>query len=142
MNFSTVDSNYIFYENKMLGVPRIRQVKVRPDSCTIASGFRSEIKHCYAAYSSSAEDTRSFGLANTTAWKYSTAEQTGQRKYSALLNTYEGGGFYVDLTRDSNSSNEIIDQLFNGLWIQRGTRVIFFDVTIYNANVNLFCVIK
>ncbi len=28
------------------------------------------------------------------------------------------------------------------MWIGRGTRYIVIDFTIYNANVNLFCVIK
>jgi hypothetical protein len=28
------------------------------------------------------------------------------------------------------------------LWLDRGTRVVFLDFTLYNANINLFCQIK
>ena len=36
----------------------------------------------------------------------------------------------------------ILRELKEGLWIKRGTRYISLDFQIYNANVNLFCVIK
>jgi len=28
------------------------------------------------------------------------------------------------------------------LWLDRGTRVVFIDFTVYNANINLFCIVK
>jgi len=36
----------------------------------------------------------------------------------------------------------IIKELKEALWIGRSTRVIFVDFTVYNANINLFCVVK
>ena len=36
----------------------------------------------------------------------------------------------------------IIHELKEGLWVNRATRAVFIDFTVYNANVNLFCVIK
>lgn len=39
-------------------------------------------------------------------------------------------------------SRDILASLRENLWIQRGTRAIFIDFTVYNANINLFCVIK
>ncbi len=32
--------------------------------------------------------------------------------------------------------------LKDNLWLNRGTRVVFLDFTVYNANINLFCQIK
>ena len=58
---------YIFYENKLLGVPRIRQLKVTNSSCVVHSDFRDDIKQCYAPYSESVEDKQAFGLLNGTA---------------------------------------------------------------------------
>ncbi len=55
-NVSESESNMIFYENKMLGVPRIRQLKVRNDSCTVHDDFKNEIKQCYDTYAESIED--------------------------------------------------------------------------------------
>jgi hypothetical protein len=28
------------------------------------------------------------------------------------------------------------------LWIDRGTRLVIADFTVYNANINLFCIVK
>ena len=37
-------TGYIFFENKLLGVPRIRQVKVRNDSCVVHRDSADDIK--------------------------------------------------------------------------------------------------
>ncbi len=55
-NVSTDELNMIFYENKMLGVPRIRQLKVRNDSCTVHDDFKNEIKTCFDTYAETIED--------------------------------------------------------------------------------------
>ena len=58
---------YIFYENKLLGAPRIRQLKVRNDSCTIHDDFQDQIEECYDSYAVTVEDRMTFGLKNGTA---------------------------------------------------------------------------
>ncbi len=141
-NLSNDETNFILYESKLLGAPRIRQLKVRPDSCAIPSDFKTEISYCYSMYAPSVEDKRPFGWANSTAWNHTDANKTGLREYSGLISTYGAGGFYIDLKRNRDDTAAIINELFNGLWIDRGTRVVFIDFTIYNANINLFCVIK
>lgn len=35
-NVSDSDLGYIYYENKLLGVPRLRQLRVKNDSCTVS----------------------------------------------------------------------------------------------------------
>lgn len=59
--------SFIYYENLLLGVPRIRQLKVRNGSCSIPQDLRDEIKECYDVYSVSSEDRAPFGLRNGTA---------------------------------------------------------------------------
>jgi len=39
-------------------------------------------------------------------------------------------------------SLDIISTLKEYRWLDRGTRALFIDFTVYNANINLFCVIK
>lgn len=58
------------------------------------------------------------------------------------MNSYDGGGFVMDLAQDANTSLEIIKYLFDNLWIDRGTRAVFVDFTVYNANINLFGQVK
>ena len=47
-----------------------------------------------------------------------------------------------NLRETAAGTKEIIKELKEGLWIGRGTRYVTVDFTIYNANINLFCVIK
>lgn len=61
------DDKKILYENKLLGVPRIRQVKVKNDSCVIHAYFRRLFVHCYDLYSEEDEDKETFGLRQATA---------------------------------------------------------------------------
>ena len=46
------------------------------------------------------------------------------------------------LGSSSNESSSIIAELQELLWIDRGTRLVIADFTVYNANINLFCVVK
>ena len=62
------DGNYIYYENKMLGVPRLRQLRVAPGTCKVYSLFQNSIPDCYDAYTIFNEDKTPYGIynANTT----------------------------------------------------------------------------
>jgi len=140
---------YLYHVNKLLGVPRIRQLKVRNDSCTVHPDFASEIKVCYDAYSASNSETRPFGditqlttLTNETAWTYSTAKETNGSSFTGDMADYDGAGYYIDLTNDPVTTAAIVAELKKNKWIDRGTRAVLIDFTTYNANINLFSVIK
>lgn len=61
------NQSFIFYENLLLGVPRLRQVKVRNDSCSVHEDLRDGVPDCYNVYTPSNEDTAPFGPKNGTA---------------------------------------------------------------------------
>ncbi|GIY70542.1 polycystic kidney disease 2-like 1 protein [Caerostris darwini] len=61
------DDRNILYENRLLGSPRIRQLRVRNDSCNVHSDFKKAITQCYDVYNPHIEDTEPFGLMNGTA---------------------------------------------------------------------------
>lgn len=61
------DARKILYENKVLGVARMRQLRVRNNSCIIHSYFIRHFRNCYSKYSSSAKDTAAFGSKQGTA---------------------------------------------------------------------------
>ncbi|PAA70221.1 hypothetical protein BOX15_Mlig009158g1 [Macrostomum lignano] len=136
------ETNFIYYENKLLGVPRLRQLRVRNNSCNIASNFKDTIPFCYSTYSSSAQSKDPFGYMNSTAWNYTSDDILDGQSYSAQLASYPSGGYYIDLGRDRDTTLAIVNELYSGLWVDRATRVAFVDFTVYNANINLFCVIK
>lgn len=52
--------------------------------------------------------------------------------------TYKGGGYAINLGRAVERSAKLISSLRDENWIDQLTRAVFFEFTIYNANVNLF----
>lgn len=56
------NSSRIYYENILLGVPRVRQLKVRNNTCKVYSSLQSLMDECYDRYTSKNEDLADFGL--------------------------------------------------------------------------------
>ena len=46
----------IMYENRILGLPRIRMLKVTNTSCDVEPSFQGAIRKCYASYAQDHED--------------------------------------------------------------------------------------
>ncbi|XP_037533787.1 polycystic kidney disease 2-like 1 protein [Nematolebias whitei] len=136
------DQSFIYYENMLLGVPRIRQIKIKNNSCQVHQDFKNEISGCFDVYNEKKEDDLSFGLINGTAWTYHTEKDIKGSSYWGLLTTYSGAGYYQDLNRTKEVSANVLTELMDNVWLDRGTRVVFIDFSTYNANVNLFCVIR
>ncbi|XP_064572721.1 polycystin-2-like protein 1 [Zonotrichia leucophrys gambelii] len=134
--------SYIYYENLLLGVPRMRQLKVKNNSCVVHDDFKEEISGCYDVYSEDKEERVSFGLINGTAWRYHSEEELGGSSHWGRLTSYSGGGYYIDLKMTREESAEALQVLKEKLWLDRGTRVVFIDFSVYNANINLFCVLR
>uniref|UniRef100_A0A3Q3LYW7 Polycystic kidney disease 2-like 1 n=1 Tax=Mastacembelus armatus TaxID=205130 RepID=A0A3Q3LYW7_9TELE len=136
------DQSFIYYENMLLGVPRVRQIKIKNNSCKIHKDFQNEITGCFDVYNEKKEDDLSFGLINGTAWTYHTEKELNGSAYWGLLATYTGAGYYQDLSRTKEESAAMLTELADNLWLDRGTRAVFIDFSTYNANINLFCVIR
>ncbi|NXF97048.1 PK2L1 protein, partial [Eubucco bourcierii] len=134
--------SYIYYENLLLGVPRMRQLKVKNNSCVVHDDFKEEISGCYDVYSEDKEERASFGLINGTAWRYHSEEELSGSSHWGRLTSYSGGGYYIDLKLTREESAEALQVLKEKLWLDRGTRVVFIDFSVYNANINLFCVLR
>ncbi|RUS85640.1 hypothetical protein EGW08_006586 [Elysia chlorotica] len=136
---------YIYYENKLLGVPRLRQLRVSTNSCTVNPEFSTFITDCYSMYDRDLESTEPFGdpsaTNNDTAWMYRSEDELQGFPYWGKIEFYSGAGYTRDLAINRQDSAKIIDDLKSKLWIQRGSRAVFISFTVYNANINLFCVI-
>lgn len=60
--YNVKNSSRIYYENILLGVPRVRQLRVRNNTCDIYPAFRSLVSDCYNKYTVENEDFADFGL--------------------------------------------------------------------------------
>ena len=75
-------------------------------------------------------------------WNYQTEDELDGSGHWGKMTTYGGGGYVQNLALNKADSMAIIDKLMQNLWLDRGTRAVFVDFTVYNANINLFCVIR
>ncbi|XP_010123541.1 PREDICTED: polycystic kidney disease 2-like 2 protein, partial [Chlamydotis macqueenii] len=135
------DSSHIYYENLLLGVAQIRQLKVRNNTCSIYPYFRTFLEDCYSEYRYQVEDRSEFGLRNEPEWGYTSASSLSPW-YWGSMGFYSSGGYIFTLPKSKQESMEKLVFLRQNSWLTRGTRVVFIDFSTYNANINLFCVIK
>lgn len=137
----------VMYENRVLGLPRIRQIKVHNISCSIPEDFKKAIRVCFAPYSESGEDQQRYDpdfrkYTAEEAWLYQSGDILGSAWHSGQISSYSGAGYSQTLHYLKNETYAIVAELKQGLWITQGTRFVSIDFTVYNANINLFCVVK
>jgi polycystin 2 len=85
----------ILFANRILGVPRIRQLRVKNDSCKIPTVFQESITVCYDHYSPEIEDESEFGpnpgrkYTEADAWRYQ-----GSEIYQSIILSFESVGLF------------------------------------------------
>ncbi|XP_059101869.1 polycystin-2-like protein 2 isoform X3 [Peromyscus eremicus] len=139
--YNLKNSSRIYYENVLLGVPRVRQLRVRNNTCKVFSVFQSLMSDCYNKYTAENEDLSDFGLKRDTEWKYSPPPANAPWHWG-FVGVYRDGGYIFTLSKSKSETRTKLADLRLNSWITRGTRVVFIDFSLYNANVNLFCVIR
>ena len=115
---------------------------MRNNSCIIPEDFQAYIHECYDSYTDANEFKKWFGTSNDTAWVYQDESDLGSSPFEGKVATYGGGGFAQDLGLWYQDSKSKVDDLFESLWIDRGTRAVIMDFTLYNGNINLFCIVR
>ena len=75
-------------------------------------------------------------------WRYRSQRELDGSKHRGVIDSYDGGGFAQNLGVDYQESRDVIDELKRDSWLDRGTRAVFIDFTVYNANINMFCVVR
>ncbi|VEL29063.1 unnamed protein product [Protopolystoma xenopodis] len=74
-----------------------------------------------------------------TIWTYWNSSFLDSDTYWGDQGYYSGAGAYVDLSRNLEKTTQIIKDLFENLWLDRATRAVFLQFTLYNPNMNIFC---
>ncbi|NWI57222.1 PK1L2 protein, partial [Calyptomena viridis] len=139
--------------SKLVGSARIRQVRVKGDTCPISPKLQHVAEECHAPYSLQTEDTSVYGEHwNTSAfdnsshlssaWQYQSQSKLRGNPSWGKLATYGGGGYVIHLGTEPENASRILQYLFNNVWLDTFTRAVFVEFTVYNANVNLFCIIS
>ena len=74
------------------------------------------------------------------AWHYKTTAELKTRPFLGHLALYRGGGYKVDLGSTIGSASSVLDDLKLNEWVDKYTRAIFVEFTVYNGYSNLYCV--
>ena len=128
-------SRFLNGYNRIIGPVRLRQLRVRPDSCPIPAMFAGTIDTCYAPYAKDLEEKSSFGPAGEPQlWRHSEADELDGMDANGRFATYSGGGYVVDLPTNASSAAATVASLKANGWIDRATRAVFIDLGCFNAN--------
>lgn len=71
-------------------------------------------------------------------WKYIDAHEIWGISRMGEYNTYSGGGYILKFVKNRESAFFMLGELFKYDWIDRKTRAVFLEFTLYNPNVNIF----
>ncbi|KAM3607032.1 uncharacterized protein V6R79_000867 [Siganus canaliculatus] len=152
-NLFGVHSGFITDGNsKLVGNARLRQLRVQRSSCELDQSMIHFVPDCLAPYSWEAEDMGSYSPGwnqsltddNSTRsipWTYHTQTELRAHPVWGNMALYRGGGFVAELGPDFHNASSTLEYLFRNKWLDQYTRVIFVEFTVYNANVNLFCIV-
>ena len=132
----TETAKYVFGQNRIIGAIRLRQLRVRSDSCEIADRFKGIFDECYGDYNDDATDKSEFlGI------EYQTHSELENTITWGRLDRYGGGGHVVDLPPNSQEAAALLDDIKSRKFVDKATRALFVDFSVYNVNLNLFCVV-
>lgn len=160
----TSQRTYIAGYNKLLGSLRLRQVRVSSSHCEVLPVYKMDYTadpvntegKCYAKFSAktSAESfqpspvtvTQATILASNVsdAFTYRSCS-SGVRPYWGYSDVLYGcEGFYIDIpfTMSQADVRSLLSSLQSFNWIDLGTGAVFVEFFVYNANVNLFSLVK
>ena len=70
-------------------------------------------------------------------WRYHTAEELNQGPIRGSYNTYEGGGYPAVLGYNTDTAGRVLNETLGLQWVDRQTRAVILEFTVFNANTNL-----
>ncbi|CAA9998517.1 unnamed protein product [Nesidiocoris tenuis] len=129
----------VLSENVLLGRPRIRQIRVKGDTCSTANLFEPFFKSCYDYYNYAVEDKEPFGL-KSSHWKYQEGKDREQTQ--GRISTYDSGGYMYELDNNLNDTKKTLDELERNAWVRLGTGAVFVDFSLYSPNADKFSAVK
>lgn len=152
---------YVAGSSRILGMVRLRQVRVDPDEECAARAARSGVSmSCFPRFSQGKESTTPFGnysLRNVTgkpndptfariggAFEWMPDRALGENSFVGRWDgtSYPGSGYAQALPEGVRNASAVLTDLRNAGWIDLGTRLVLVDMTVYNPGVSLLTLIK
>ncbi|XP_065358834.1 polycystin-2-like protein 2 [Calliphora vicina] len=125
-------------DNILLGPPRLRQIRVRENSCEVHEVFLTYFINCYAGYSKDKENITDSYMNS----KFFTRTELQVNVVHGQITKYYGAGYVQELSYDFEENRKILENLKANKWIDRGTRMIILEFVLFNINTNIFNNVK
>ena len=77
-------------------------------------------------------------LTNLTSFNYSNSSVYNSYPYAGVYSSYVGGGFTYELTGNATQIQADFQVMQQNNWIDRQTRAVFLEYSLFNSNINLF----
>ncbi|ESN99578.1 hypothetical protein HELRODRAFT_84161, partial [Helobdella robusta] len=123
-----------------LGVARLRQLRIKENTCRIEKQFQKLIRHCRTDYNWLDDDAASYdtGWSSHNPWLYRDSTELKSAPYVGQVNTYKGGGYVFNFYCNPQKSLRKLADLQSNNWLDVKTRALLVEFTVYNGNANLF----
>ncbi|XP_068684192.1 polycystin-1-like protein 2 [Montipora foliosa] len=150
----------------LVGMPRLKQVRVKEEYPCQVAGVNSEIdrffKRCIPPYSSQEEDKTRFYFPGWIAvnnfsnynseyellrlcpkpWRYNTSRELNTLPFNGRHTFYDGGGYVADLGYNLRKAVRVVQNLESNDWIDQRTAVVFVEFTVFEPSTSLFSMAK
>ncbi|KAG1652740.1 Polycystic kidney disease protein 1-like 2 [Nymphon striatum] len=136
--------------NLIIGVPMLRQIRVEQNSCPIHSIMWDTVDHCGGYSRIMHEDRKNYGLSwdlsksavKKIEYTYQSSSKLKNIPFWGLIDWYGGGGYIYPLPHPLRGKEKRFQKemfrLEKEKWIDKNTRAVIVDFSVYNAQVNLF----
>ena len=142
--------------SRIMGYAVIRQIRNRKYTCKAPYPFDIywDNHYCSGSRGIDIEETRNYcsgwlinGTIGTSPascsfgeFTYKTEEEVKTFSYTGRLSYYSGGGYLFRLSGPQSEVIKRMDQLQQANWIDKQTRAVILEFSVYNPNINLFAV--
>lgn len=124
-------------ENFILGIPRLRQIRIDDTHCHIIKDLSVRSINCYAYYHKSKEYRDKFTSVTGYKYHYTSSETTAALHLSNIHGPYDTGGFIYDFHPTKYLNDEGINDLKRGAWLDLSTRAVVIELIYFNPNTEL-----
>lgn len=141
-NLAVQSSRYLHpidSSNRMMGVARIRQVRVaRKNDCQVGPMFSNYAIPCYPKYDAGTADKNPFGPDAMFSWK---EDPTGSA-YAGYMAGYDAAGYMEFLSSNRTAAMITLQELRENNFLDIATRAVFIDFTVWNSNVGSYAIMR
>lgn len=141
-NIAIESSSYLHpidASNRMMGVARIRQARVKlEDNCQESPMFSNYKIPCYPSYSSGAASKDAFGPDDIFGYK----EDDEGSGYTGYMASYDPHGYLQFLSTNRTAAEITLADLRANGFLDIATRAVFIDFTVWNSNVGSYAIVR